>query len=467
MSGLRVAVHPGTVTTRVAAADPQPRLVAELAGSLPPEQAVRLLYADPPRPVVVGEGLTVAEAVGGAVPRIVVDAGASGTEVTLVTVDGAVRSRRLSAGGADCDAGLAALLGPLTPPEVRAYRERFSLHPAQQPPGGRGVGPVAVQAVLVARLRPVVDAVAELAHVVPPAEIVLVGGLARTPLLAELLDTLDLAPVRVPPDPAAAAVLGALGPGDGGQTGVASDGVVDDGPVGCAASGYGLPRDHGRMSEPAGVSGERAAIPAVRRLHLFHRHRPRPADPPRFIPAPRRGSRTLGRAALAVALAACLVAIPLMRSEPARPPEHAAELVQYGYRFALPAGWAHTGGLPELRRTVVTPERTPVGGALVSIERAELGYDAGAEPQRAAAELRAVYDGARARGERLDGYDPVAHVGGRMGTGYRQLQADAAVDWFVLFEGTSQLSVGCRHVGPAPDGVSAACAVVVGSLRLG
>ncbi|MFC7656302.1 hypothetical protein ACFQV8_07180 [Pseudonocardia benzenivorans] len=44
---VRVAVAPGADRTRVAVADPAPRVVAELAGRVDPGEAVRLLFDGP------------------------------------------------------------------------------------------------------------------------------------------------------------------------------------------------------------------------------------------------------------------------------------------------------------------------------------------------------------------------------------------------------------------------------------
>ena len=336
---LRVAVHPGVVTTRVAVADPRPRLVAELPGHVSPDDAVALLFGRRVTPTVVGPGgVPVAVAVGGAVRRIVIDVGSS--EVSLVDGDRVVAT-----------------------------------HAAGQ----------------------VVDAVVALATVHPVEEVVLVG---RDPALATLLDAACVGPVRV----AAAAVLGAV-----------------------AAAGPSPPC--------SGVD----AVPAL-------------------LPTPRRGLVSVAVAGASLAVLGVVAAV-LLPSSAARtdPP---GQLVQYGYRFTLPDGWAHTGAMPERRRTVVTPAGAPDGIELVAVERADLGYDAGLEPARAATDLRALYDDARAAGEHLDGFAARGdhHV-------YRQSLADGGVvDWTVLLDGTAQLSVGCRHGLVASPALIAACTDVVSSI---
>jgi type VII secretion-associated protein (TIGR03931 family) len=79
--------------------------------------------------------------------------------------------------------------------------------------------------------------------------------------------------------------------------------------------------------------------------------------------------------------------------------------------------------------------------------------------------MRAVFDRSVAAGAPLSGYG-TAEVGGRTVTTYRQPERDGAVvEWYVVLDGESQLSVGCRHTPAGTDAVRAACATVVGSVR--
>jgi type VII secretion-associated protein (TIGR03931 family) len=153
-------------------------------------------------------------------------------------------------------------------------------------------------------------------------------------------------------------------------------------------------------------------------------------------------------------------------AEPSASP--AGVLVQYGYRLDVPAGWEHSGGLPERRRVLLTPRSTPEGSDLIAVERSPLGYDTAAEPERARAELRAAFDGARAAGSTLTGFDPGALVAGRAVTAYQQVEpGGTVVEWFVVLDRDAQLSVGCRHTAAGAEAVRAACAVVVASVGAG
>ncbi|MFC5992699.1 type VII secretion-associated protein [Pseudonocardia hispaniensis] len=420
-----VAVHPGTGTTRVAVTDLDgaPRLLAELPGHVEVDDALAALFADPrPEPVVVGAaGVPVAVAVGGALPRIVVDAGIRGTEVTRVGPDGMGPTRTVDVGGARCDAVVCELLGGVSAAAARRAREHLSLRSEViSEEGGARLDALALRRALAEPLWLIVDAAVELADG-GIAEVVLVGGLARTPLLAELFDAAGLGPVRVPPLPDAAAVLGAL---------------------------TLPPASRGISASESGDSCDRVGVSA--RPHL--------------LPVPPRPHR-LRRAALGLAGLVALLGVGAVLAPDRHRANAAGELVQYGYRLARPAGWAHTGGLPERRRTVLTPARAPAGNELVSIELSELGYDTAAEPARARAELRSAFDAAVAGGERLTGFDPDDRYAGRAVAVYRQDLADTVVDWYVVFDGGAQLSVGCRHTPSGAAAVDAACATVVASVR--
>ena len=145
----------------------------------------------------------------------------------------------------------------------------------------------------------------------------------------------------------------------------------------------------------------------------------------------------------------------------------ATNLAQYDYTARLPAGWRHTGGLPERRRTLLTPVGAPAGSDLIAIEQTPLGYDSAAEPDRAFRELRDRYERAAAGGSALSEFTLSTRFAGRDVIAYHQRQPElnAEVDWYVLFDRDAQLSVGCQRTTAGADAVRAACAEVVGTLR--
>ena len=193
-----------------------------------------------------------------------------------------------------------------------------------------------------------------------------------------------------------------------------------------------------------------------------------PADTAVLLPPPAAGARRPLRRVLAGVAAVAAVAGLLAAGRALGPPVvvtvPVGTLVQYGYRFAVPVGWVHTGGLPERRRSLLTPAAAPASSDLIAVERTPLGYDAAAEPERARAELRAVYDDAVAAGDPLSDYG-ARTVSGRPVTTYRQQDDGVVVEWFVVLDGDAQLSVGCRHTPAGEATVLAACAVVVASVR--
>jgi type VII secretion-associated protein (TIGR03931 family) len=358
--------------------------------------------------------------------RAVLDVGRSGAEAVLLQAGRIVARRTSGVGGDRLDLAVRALLPGASVDDARRVREALSLQPEVRHAALR-VDAEQLRAALVPLLD---EAVAALAEVVAaagePVSVLLTGGVARSPLLAERVDAAGFAAeVRVAARPDLAAVLGAL--------------TLD------------LPP------------------PAPRAFA--------PSHAPRWLPAPPPVGRTRrwGAAALVAVVvgglagAGTAVAMPVWAPAaapaPAAPAPGAGVLVQYGYRLDVPPGWEHTGGLPERRRSLLTRVGAPQGTDLIAVERTPLGYDAAAEPERAAAEMRAVFDEAVAAGARLSGYG-AAEVGGRPVTTYRQQEHDGAVvEWYVVLDGDAQLSVGCRHTAAGTAAVRAACAVVVGSVR--
>jgi type VII secretion-associated protein (TIGR03931 family) len=456
---VRVAVQLGADAVRVAGAgaDSEPWLVARLPPAETPETPVggaaaelagpdveELVLVHPGRwqPAEVAAwaaGSAGAAACVRAVPAplaaaggpgpVVLDVGISGAECAWVGPDGAVGAWcAVDVGGRRLD-GLVAARFAVGQAEARRVREALSLLPSVHAhlPGGAGrVTAVELRAVLAPALGEVVDAVREVLAVAGPAPVLLVGGVARTPLLAELLDEAGIPDVTVAPRPAAAAALGALT----------------------------LPPDAGVVAGSRRIDAQAVAAAPARLL-----------GPP--VRRPSRPVRTAASALLgAAAVGALLAAGQLVAPGPAPAQAVTGVLVQYGYRLDLPAGWEHTGGLPVRRRVLLTPVSAPEGSDLVAVERTPLGYDSGAEPDRAAAELRAEFAAAVAAGSPLSGYDPDAEVAGRRGTAYRQEEADGTVvEWFVVLDGDAQLSVGCRSTRANAGAVRAACDRVVASVR--
>jgi type VII secretion-associated protein (TIGR03931 family) len=487
----RVAVQLGAHTVRIAgaAADGEPRLVAEWPGGgdvaelliesvgRTADELVLVHPASWPPPRVHACGrelagfaerlrtLAVPVAAAGVRPCVVLDIGRRGTEITRLAANGTVRLlATVPIGGDHLDGVVAGWLRTVSTvrsessrvasaagPEsshlhtvATRIRERLSLHPGAEvrlPGAGHGfrVSAADLRRELADPLCTVVELLSRTQARDGPVPVLLIGGVARTPLLAELVDAAGFVDAAVAPVPEAAAVLGAL-----------RATAMRDGAGGAASCGRGPPVSSG--SRPAGPAGAGDGVGSVGS---------------RFPPPPRRPVRTavLGTAGagLAAALLALGTALAPAVAEVAVP---AGTLAQYGYRFDLPAGWEHTGGLPQRRRVLLTPSTAPEGNDVIAVERTPLGYDGSAERERALAELRAEFDAAVAGGSVLSDFG-TATVAGREVVRYRQRDAGgrSEVDWFVVIEGDAQFSIGCRHNPAAAALVRAACATVIGSVR--
>jgi len=491
----RVAVAPGTAFVRVAATElgDEPRVLAELAaipgrGPAPtPAAALAAVVGEPPEELVLvhpmswpparvaafARGATRVRTVAGPVAafagpgaRVVLDVGHSGAEATLMLDGIVVLHRRCGIGGARLDDAVSALLErrgapPVAGPdrvarwvEARRVREELSLRAtavAQLTGTPVRIDAGDLREVLTPLLRQVVALLRRVLDAAPgrTAAVLLIGGVARTPLLAELVDaemvgaemvgaetvgaetvgadvSAGTGGVTVAPRPDVAAVLGALG-------------AIGRGPVGTGTGVAARPTEFRRILPP---------LPA------------RPRRPFRValcsVGAIGATAGLLGVGNILVPPRAA-VAVPAVVA--------GGVLVQYGYRLDVPEGWEHSGGLPERRRSLLTPAAAPEGSDLIAVERTPLGYDAGAEPERARAELRAEFDGAVAGGAALSHFDPDLRVAGREVTSYLQTDGAGVVEWFVVLDGDSQLSVGCRHTRSGVLAVRAACAVAVASVR--
>jgi type VII secretion-associated protein (TIGR03931 family) len=485
----RVAVAPGSHTVRLAGVSDggAPQLLAELPARRgePREVLAGLIGADADEVVLVyppGRPPTPAqawlEAAAAVAPRVhrvsapvaaaagtgaraVLDIGRAGSEATLLHADRIVARRSSGIGGDRLDLAVRALLvdallvdAPVdaSVDDARRMREALSLLPEARH-GPARVNAEQVRVVLTPLLDDAVAVLAEVAAVAEePIAVLLTGGVARCPLLAERVDAAGFASeVLVAPRPDLAAVLGALTL-----------------PLPLRHSAVPLPRVPPSPGMPVGSEGRSAA--------LFEGTSGSSVDAstPRFLPAPRAtpSARRWGSAAATALLvgglagAGTAVVVPLhVPPAAAAPVVGSGVLVQYGYRLDLPSGWAHTGGLPERRRSLLTRVAAPDGTDLIAVERTPLGYDAGSEPERAAAELRTQFDRAVDSGSALSGYGS-ARIGGRAVTTYLQRErTGAVVEWFVMLDGDAQLSVGCRHTAAGTESVRAACAVVVGSIR--
>ncbi|HEX6357049.1 type VII secretion-associated protein [Actinophytocola sp.] len=230
-----------------------------------------------------------------------------------------------------------------------------------------------------------------------------------------------------------------------------------------------------------GGEGTGVLRPAPRQAPPPHRPppRPRPALPPTppVSDSKRRSALLLtGGAVLAAAVAIVLVLVLTNGNEPrsgaatktATSTASAGRLIaQYEYQFTLPADWLQTGGDATQLRTEVKPADAPGGDDLVLVQQIRLSFDSDQDRARAVDKLR---DEFAAAGETFSGFDEDATYAGRNVIHYRQSlpNSDATVNWYVVFQRSTQVSVGCQHgnSGSRDAEVAAACEMIVRTLRI-
>ena len=204
--------------------------------------------------------------------------------------------------------------------------------------------------------------------------------------------------------------------------------------------------------------------------------KPPPPQPPPVQPPPpagrnNRAALLVGGAALVVVAVIVLVVAlagggPEPQARPTSPgPEPSRVIAQYEYQFALPEGWLQTGGDPERLRTELKPTGREAGDDRVLVEEKRLSFDSSTDRSRAVDRLHTEYEQA---GDAFADFDDRASYVGRDVIRYRERLASASVNWYVVFEGRTQVSVGCQVAsgGGGADAVGAACEKVVRTLTV-
>jgi type VII secretion-associated protein (TIGR03931 family) len=174
------------------------------------------------------------------------------------------------------------------------------------------------------------------------------------------------------------------------------------------------------------------------------------------------------RAGVVAAVTAAVVAVVLAvvglqgggGSATAAPP---TVVSAFAHAYELPAGWVPDGTDAASRRSRIRPVDQPRGPNLIAVQESALSSP---DPQTARAQLLAGFEAARVGGGGVSDLQPDTIYASRKVATYRQVAAPGTtVQWVVLFAGTTQLSVGCRHDDQDGDAVLAACARVVSTLR--
>ncbi|GAA2835614.1 type VII secretion-associated protein [Crossiella cryophila] len=140
------------------------------------------------------------------------------------------------------------------------------------------------------------------------------------------------------------------------------------------------------------------------------------------------------------------------------------QIAQYSYRFSLPAGWYQAGGDGPTRKVQLRPDGETAGSDVVAVEERALTYDSNTDRSRALRELRSEYQKVEADG--YSGFNQNHRFAGKDVVYYRRTAGDATVDFYVVFQGKAQVTVGCQSSGGGRERVRAGCEQVVATLSV-
>jgi type VII secretion-associated protein (TIGR03931 family) len=206
---------------------------------------------------------------------------------------------------------------------------------------------------------------------------------------------------------------------------------------------------------------------------------PPPAQPVRYSAAPSGPPRRRGRRRIAllgttvVVLAAVVAGIVVFgnrhngtaaATEPTQPSTtgQSRELIaQYDYKFTAPAGWSESASNASTLEVRITPTDNPTGGDAIYVREYRLSYDSTTDRARAVSELQPAV----AEAGYLNFRSKMTFAN-RVVAYYQQPGNDTSVDWYVLFQGKVQVSIGCQYPPPDQAAVTRTCQQVVGGLTI-
>ena len=273
-----------------------------------------------------------------------------------------------------------------------------------------------------------------------PAGVFLVGGSSRIPMVARLVhERLGIVPVTLD-QPETVVARGALGVSAGSRR---TPGAVRTVPPGRPPPDRPSP-DRPPPDRPVPYRPAAAAMSLADGLATVSGTRPR-------------WRRVAVAVALGVVAVTTLTLVLLRSADP-------VTVARHDYRFTVPDGWSQAGGDAELLEVRIVPDGS-AGPEAVLVQETRLAYDSAATPRRGPgeiAELLAAEDPAE-----YSGFDPAARFAGRDVVRYRQRPGDGStLEWYVLFERTVQVNVGCRAKPSTTADVDRACRSVVASLQV-
>ena len=134
------------------------------------------------------------------------------------------------------------------------------------------------------------------------------------------------------------------------------------------------------------------------------------------------------------------------------------KITQYHYSFSVPRGWAQTGDTPGERKVEIDPAGDRSGSNSITVQEFAL---ASTSRDAHAAQLRAELGKRGVRDVNTD-----ASFAGKEVVYYREKPARGTIDWYVLFDGTVQVSVGCEYTDLGATQVRAGCQQVIATMAI-
>ncbi len=328
---------------------------------------------------------------------------------------------------------------PLPPPFPDAHITRDDLERLIETPLRRAVA-LTVETVAQAGLRP--DQL---------AGVFLVGGSSRIPLVARLVyQRLGLIPATLD-QPETVVARGAL-------RAVALDPLHTGGLPAAPASGPTAAQRRPGYAPPPQQPSPPRAQPGQRPVSMA------------AVTARRRGRRRLvGAGAVVVVLVAAAVVGLLLRggggtAQPAAlaavpPGRHL--ISQYDYRFTTPQGWAESASNSAALEVRISPTNAPTGSDAIYVREYRLSYDSTKDRAQAVGQL-----GPQVKQAGYLNFRATMTFANRTVAYYQQPGNDATADWYVLFDGKVQVSVGCQYPTVDLARVEQACQQVVAGIAI-
>ena len=367
---------------------------------------------------------------------------------------------------------------PLPPPFPDAHVTRADLEKLLAGPLGRAAA-LTLDTITSAGLRP--DAL---------AAVFLVGGSSRIPLIARLVrertgvlpTTLDapetvvcrgaLSAVAPRPAPGAPRTGTPVQPGGPPRTGPLNTGPLNTGPLGTGPLSTG-PRGTGPLrtgrTSPPGYAPPSGSAPSGSAASSGPAAQPvyRQPGPPTLATPPgpaKRGRRGWYVGIGAVVVVAIAVAGVLVFVHPFSAPAAAPSgkvVAEYDYRFTAPSGWSQSGGSDAQLEVQIAPGGSATATQSIYVAEFRLNYDSTANRALAVSQLRQLVSN-----NGYQDFNSQISYAGRTVVYYRESQGSSTVDWYVLFQGKVQVSVGCAYPNGNQAMIDAACQQVVSGMNI-